>query len=351
MYLSSSAGGLFHIWRQRFLDGEPEQITSGPTEEEGIAMMPDGRSFITSVGLRQRSVWMHDSSGDRQISLEGYAYQPKFTPDGKRLCYRILKGADPSVDPTELWVADLDSGRNEPLLPGIAVFGNHLAYDISPDGSHVVVASRDAEGKSRLWLAPLDRRSPPRQIPDVEAVEPVFGADDEVFFRQGAGQSGFAYRVRADGTGLRKAIEIPVAAIHGISPDGRWLVVSAHEQDLTTTQATHVFPVTGGPPVRIYASQGRLKWHRDARVVVLSVGRPTERGPSAVPARSYIIPLPAGRTLPDIPPEGFQSEAEIARLPGVTRIESADAAPGPTPGVYAYSREAVQRNLYRIPVP
>jgi YD repeat-containing protein len=182
MYMSSSAGGLFHIWRQRVPSGEPEQITSGPTEEEGIAMMPDGGSFITSVGLRQRSVWVHDPSGERQISLEGYAYQPKFTPDGNRLCYRILKGADPSSDPSELWVADLDSGRTEPLLPGIAVIGNHLAYDISPDGSHVVVASRDREGKSRLWVAPLDRRSPPRQIPDVEGAQPVFAGDDEVFF-------------------------------------------------------------------------------------------------------------------------------------------------------------------------
>ena len=29
MYLTSKAGGLFHIWRQRFPDGQPEQLTSG----------------------------------------------------------------------------------------------------------------------------------------------------------------------------------------------------------------------------------------------------------------------------------------------------------------------------------
>jgi hypothetical protein len=32
-------------------------------------------------------------------------------------------------------------------------------------------------------------------------------------------------------------------------------------------------------------------------------------------------------------------------------IEAADVAPGPRPEVYAYSRETVQRNLYRIPLP
>lgn len=83
MYFSSGAGGAFHTWRQRFPTGQPEQITSGPTEEEGIAMAPDGRSFVTAVALRQSVVWVHDSSGDRQVSLEGYSYDPKFTPDGK----------------------------------------------------------------------------------------------------------------------------------------------------------------------------------------------------------------------------------------------------------------------------
>ena len=116
MYFSSDSGGAFHTWRQRFPDGQPEQITSGPTEEEGLAMAPDGRSFITAVGLTQSSVWLHDGGGDRQISLEGYAFAPKFTPDGKRLLYQVRKGAA-----SELWVAELDSGRSEPLLPGIAV--------------------------------------------------------------------------------------------------------------------------------------------------------------------------------------------------------------------------------------
>jgi Tol biopolymer transport system component len=102
MYFSSSAGGRFHIWRQRYPDGQNEQITSGPTEEEGIAMSADGRSVITSVALRQSVVSVHDASGERQISLEGYSYDPKFTPDGKRLCYLILRGGLSTYDPAEL---------------------------------------------------------------------------------------------------------------------------------------------------------------------------------------------------------------------------------------------------------
>src|SRR5882762_4792614 len=50
VYVSANPEGHFHIWRQRFPDGSPEQVTSGPTEEEGIAMAADGKSFVTSVG-------------------------------------------------------------------------------------------------------------------------------------------------------------------------------------------------------------------------------------------------------------------------------------------------------------
>ena len=73
IYLSSSTGGKFHIWRQRFPDGEPEQVTSGPNEEEGIAMAADGKSLITSVGMQSGTVWLHDESGDHQVSSEGDA--------------------------------------------------------------------------------------------------------------------------------------------------------------------------------------------------------------------------------------------------------------------------------------
>jgi hypothetical protein len=65
---------------------------------------------------------------------------------------------------------------------------------------------------------------------------------------------------------------------------------------------------------------------------------------------TYVLPLPPGRVLPEIPAGGFRSEAEIASLPGVRVIDNLDVSPGPTPDVYAFSRETVQRNLFRIPL-
>jgi Tol biopolymer transport system component len=72
-----------HIWRQRFPGGKPEQLTFGPTSQEGIAMAPDGKSIVTSVGSQDTTVWMPDKDGDHQISSEGNASSPSFSSDGK----------------------------------------------------------------------------------------------------------------------------------------------------------------------------------------------------------------------------------------------------------------------------
>jgi eukaryotic-like serine/threonine-protein kinase len=345
MYVSANAGDGSHIWRQRFSAGgtpaPPQQVTSGPTQEEGIAMAPDGRSFISAVGLNQSSIWVHEPKGDRQISLEGHAFQPKFTSDGKRLVYAVLKSGSPRL--CELWTADMSSGLNEPLLPGFTVakslFTVSANYDISADGRQLVMVAVDREGKNRLWVAPLDRRSPPRQIPNVEGDGPLFAADGDILFRGREGSYGYLYRAGPDGTRLRKAHEQPVINPEGISPDGRWLLVYARP-DEQAAGGTLALPLDGGSPVQIYGTSLRARWSADRHFLFLMLHHTT-----------YVLPLPPGRMLPTIPAGGFKSEREIASLPGARVLDHADVAPGPTADIYAFARETVQRNHYRIPVP
>ena len=343
MYFSSSASGSFHIWRQRFPDGLPEQITSGPTEEEGIAVAPDGRSLLTAVGVRQSSVWMHDQHGDRQISLEGQASEPTFTPDGKKLCYRIRRG-----NSSELWRADLDSGETEPLLPGFPIAGSsglgaawNSGYDISRDGHEIVFYSPDHEGKLRLWVAPLDRSSPPRQIPGVEGEQPLFGPTGEIFFRKIEGTSAFLYSVREDGSGLRKAADLAVVDLFWTYPNRKWLLLGA----LPNGEA--IFPTESRTPFWIHLKPPELvRWTGDGKYLfVVNVDENS--------SQTYVLPLSPGQVLPSTlaPEKDFPSEAELAKLPGVHTIPVGNAVPGPTADIYAFTRETVQRNLYRIPVP
>jgi serine/threonine protein kinase/Tol biopolymer transport system component len=340
MYLNSSAGGRFHIWRLRFPNGQPEQITSGPTEEEGIAVATDGRSLITAVGLKQRSVFLQDATGDRQISLEGYALRPRITPDGKRLCYLILKGVSATTDPIELWMTDLATGRTEPLLPGFSLTGI-AGFDISPDGQQAAVSTRDANG-NRLWIVRLDGQSPPRQIANAVPDRVLFWAGDEIMFQTKEGNAASAYRVRQDGTELRKAIEQPISQLQGLSPDGQWLV--------TWTGETVGYPLGAGSPFRIFGRELRLRWSWDKKSLFLQFSSTGAGGVTAANGKTYIVPLPPGQMFPKIPAGGFHSLDEIAALPGVRVIDSEDGTPGPTPDTYAFSRETTQRNLYRIPL-
>jgi DNA-binding winged helix-turn-helix (wHTH) protein/Tol biopolymer transport system component len=332
MYFTANPGGAHHIWRQRFPDGEPEQFTSGPTEEEGVAVAPDGHSLITAVAVQNSSLWIHDNKGERQISLEGNGTNPKFTPDRKKLCYLIAKEAANKFawyrNPGELRIADVETGRSEPVMRALEV----LDYDISADGRQAVMWTTDGEGKSRLWLAPFDHSSPPVQIPNVEGAQPRFGPGGDILFRQGE----VVYRVQPDGKQLRKAFAEPVFLLWSVSPDGKWIVAWAPLPD-NGTPAMQAFPLDGGFPVQIGGSFAFLSWSLDGR--------------SALLAGSYLVPLQAGESLPRIPKGGFHSDEEIARLPGTKRIDAGGVVPGPSADVYAFYRGTIQRNLYRIPIP
>jgi Tol biopolymer transport system component len=351
MYFTSGTSGTFHIWRQRFPDGRAEQMTAGPTEEEGIVVAPDGRSFITAVGSRQSSVWVRDSTGKRQVSLEGFSYDPKFTPDGKRLCYRVVNGASDTAEASELRVVDLDSGRVQPLLPGLAIEGlPDFTYDISPDSRQVVVTALDGQGKHRLWLAPLDRTLPPRQIPNVEGDNPLFGLSGEIFFRGVEGNYPYAYRVRQDGGGLRKVIAQPVAVLEGISPDGQWLTLKLAGMQGSSTAAVslhqdasvHLITAGGFGSTDVF-----VRWSRNMRSMYIRLSVTEDPFESH---KAYRIPLPPGQTLPEISVAGLQSESEIAKLPGAVMLDEFDC-PGTTPETNAFVRMTVQRNLFRVPLP
>jgi DNA-binding winged helix-turn-helix (wHTH) protein/Tol biopolymer transport system component len=343
IYLTSKSGGLYHIWRQHFPAGEPIRLTSGLTEEEGIAIAPQGAFFVTAVTLQSASIWLHGPNGERQISqLEGNAAYPKFTPDGTKVCYRIVKEVPSAVTTTyrevgDVWVADLSSRRSHPLVPNFPIHD----FDISPDGSQVVMEADDSRGTPRLWLAPMDGRARPRLIPNVEGRQAVFGPGGEIFFRHIEGKSGFVYCIHADGTGLRRALQRPILAVTGISPDGEW-IEGWGQLPGSQVPAVQLFPLRGGPPL-IIGGNAWWQWSRDGHALWMQAGAIGE-------GRSYLIPLSRGQVVSQLPPQGFRSEDEVARLPGARRID-AIGTPGPAFDTYAFERRTIQRNLYRIPIP
>ena len=206
MYFTANAGAGYRIWRQRFPDGPVEQITSGATEEAGIAIPQDGGSIISSVGAQQSTVWVHDPSGERQISAEGYAFVPSFSSDGRKLFYLSRAGSSPVWITGELWSFDLTSGARARILPGFVM--QH--YDISPDNSRIVFAGSDASGRTGVWLAAIDDRFSPRLISAGESQRAFFQSSNTILFQKKEGSSWFVYIANDDGTDERKALPAPV---------------------------------------------------------------------------------------------------------------------------------------------
>src|ERR1700680_4446303 len=118
MYFSASGIGGFQFWRQKYPDGVPEQITFGPTEQEGTAVTPDGKYLITSMGLQQTSISLHDSTGDRALTSEGFAMLPTSALSGDRIFYLMKNSASRAYVSGELWSLDLATGEKEQVLPG-----------------------------------------------------------------------------------------------------------------------------------------------------------------------------------------------------------------------------------------
>jgi Tol biopolymer transport system component len=145
MYFTADSGSTgFHVWRQRFPDGAPEQLTArGAAEEEGLTVFPDGKSLITAAGAQEASIWIRDESGPRQITSEGFAFLPTLSPDGKRLYYLRRAPGSRSFLNGELYTVDFATGRAAPALPGIIM--SH--YSLSHDGATLVYYRRSVEAR------------------------------------------------------------------------------------------------------------------------------------------------------------------------------------------------------------
>jgi dipeptidyl aminopeptidase/acylaminoacyl peptidase len=325
-----------HIWRQRFPDGEPQQLTSGPTSEAGIAMAPDGKSLITSVGSQDSMVWLHDKSGDQQISSEGISLSPSFSSDGNSLYFMMANGQTAGF---ELWIKDLVSGKMERLLPGYSID----QYSVSRDGKQVAFAMSDQSGHPSLWIAPTTRRSSPVRISTTVIEDsPFFLPDGDVVFRAGEGGSNFIYRMKVDGTGRRKVTSERILDAVGVSPDGRWLIASTPGPDSDHPNVAKAFPLNGGQSVAVCLDYCQLIWDTSGKFLYLSL--------PSIRESTYALPVRQDSGLPKLPPQG------IARIEDFASAKSPAEIPwfvssAVSPSVYAYTRQNTRRNLYRIPLP
>jgi eukaryotic-like serine/threonine-protein kinase len=341
MYMSTNKGGRFHIWRERFPNGEPEQITSGPTEEEGIALEKDGRSLLTSVGTADMSVWIRDGKEERQISPEGTTYSPTFAADGKILFY--LKNVE-GKNEAEIWSVELASGKSEAVLPGygLETGGDNRNYAVSADGQRVAFAKKDEKGMLHLWVANMDRRSAPVElVATVSEDAPKFLPDGKLIYRATEGGKNYLNTQQADGTEKRRVSEEPILELQSVSPDGRWATVTQKDnQNREAPYRTVAYPIAGGEPIVICATICMSRWSEDEKQMELTLLEVSQ---------TYILPVRKGTDFPEIPTGGFTRERGHKELAKGTMIEVRSDSVFHA-DMFAYTKVSIRRNIFRVPI-
>jgi len=344
IYLSTNQGGRYHIWRQRFPGGEPEQVTSGPTEEEGIAMARDGKSFLTSVGTQYWTIWTHDAKGEHQMSSEGDAFATTFSRDGTKLFYLKRAGQN---DAAELWSTELTTGKSDRVVPGYgidATFVDYYAsYDVTEDGNWVAFLKRDEKGISHIWIASTDHRTSPQQLPSVENEdEPMFLPNGDLVYRASEGGRNYIYTRHRDGSGRKKLLEEAILDLTAVSPDGRWIVVLLKDDaDKDHPYRTLAYPKEGGKPVIVCALCYR-GWSVDGKYLALQFQ------PLPYSLETYLLPV-SESGLPELPPQGLIGPEDLKKSNRVVVLpRGVDSVFGPEK--YSYTITNIRRNIYRIPI-
>ena len=367
MYFSANAGNGYHIWRQGFPDGAVEQVTSGATEEQGIAFAADGKSFVTSIGDSHSVLWVHDGRGDRQVTSQGYAYMPAFSADGKALYYLQRSRANRRFVSGELWVTDIDTGKREHLLPDLLM--EH--YDVAPDSRRVLCVTIGKEGRSEIWMATVDNSAPPRRLGTYDTVlRALFDPAGGIFFDGGKRGSEFLYHMQEDGGEVHKVLPQPITFLYSVSPGGSEVAVWDSGDIGWAHSRQDVSSLTHGPvgvnsgDVAIYSRDGSTRtvvcrncgsaggelrgiippavsWSHDGKFLYVFGGKS---------ALTYAVPIENGRSLPVLPPGGLSSRQAVDQLPGVRAFPESSTFPGLNSTVYAFPRLTTVRNIYRIPV-
>jgi DNA-binding winged helix-turn-helix (wHTH) protein len=329
MYFSDNANGSSHLWRQRFPHGAAEQITFGPSEEQTVFATPDGRSLLTSIGVTQSTLWFHTADAERALTTEGNVSAPWLSADAHRVYFLTTRSEAAGPAFTRM---EIDTGKQESLVPGF----NMIEYDVSPDEQQVVFTTvRD--GVHQIWVAALDRHTPPRLLVGA-GDEPQFGGA-YVFFRQIGEHASYLHRIKTDGSSESRLLPDPIIELFAAAPDGKAVVAARPSAD--GLMDAWVIPIDSAIPARVLnKSYSPSRWSHDGRTLYVGLN-----------VQEHVALSGSTAVLPTGPDDLPLSKLPAANAGGTLIPHRGDALSiGPDPSVYVFLKSEGRQNIYRIPL-
>jgi hypothetical protein len=172
---------------------------------------------------------------------------------------------------------------------------------------------------------------------------------------QGTQSSPQLMSINEDGSGTVAVSDLHVMLLQSVSPDGRWTLigVTAPGGRGDRNTLTVAVPVEGGEPITVCdhcnvgfgsarSSSPLLSWSRDGKWVYVPLRHFPFNSPktAAIPVRPEAAP-PAFTN-------GFNIEADFARIPEAHFINQEVVSPGISPDYFVSTRHSAKANLFRI---
>jgi Tol biopolymer transport system component len=341
MYFNAWVDGQSHLWRQPARGGAPQQLTFGPLEESGLAVDPRDGSLITAAGVHESALWLQDAKDERPISSEGEVdagpASPLFTA-GDQFLYYLAQRPSTGVG-MQLWRMVLATGKSEVALPGMAVNW----FDISPDGKQILYSRVD--GPLGFWIAPADGSAAPRLLGNGNERWPHFGRAGEVLFISSESNNNYLDSMKLDGTGRIRLVPGPVNDLQTVSPGRHWVISTV--VDSAGQPKLMAIPLAGGAMRQLCPEYCVPSWASSGQFLYI----PLEPAARNAAGRTMAIPLGPHEEIPELPALGISPDDSPNVVPGARILQHGAIVGGRDPSYFAYVKENVHQNLYRLTLP
>ena len=289
------------IFMVAYPSGASRRLTSDLSSYLGLAIAPDGRSFVCIRNERRAAIWTmpFDAASEgtaitAEAGADDGAHGVAWAPDG-RLVYSNEATGNPDI-----WIMAADGSRRVQLTstPGLDV-----APRVTSDGRFIVFTS-DRDGAVRAWRMALDGSGATRITADqVLRARVSLSADGKwVYYNDSSGES---RRIGIDGGTPEPVFSAEIIKRLGQplppdfhepmpSPDGT--LIAGHYTDAASRgERIAIIPLTGGtvkllptiPPNATWTPDGKSLVYGETRGGISNLMRQPIAGGKPIPITSY----------------------------------------------------------------
>ncbi|MCG6962359.1 MAG: serine/threonine-protein kinase [Acidobacteria bacterium] len=315
--------------------GAPVPVLQGvggdPSSGAGyFDVAPDGTFVYLSGDLSARALYLtlvdHKGNAVRApLTPRGFGY-PRFSPDGTRVAVTV--GTNPVGTDGDVWLFTPSSGAMERLtFSGNAIFptwtpdGSRIAY-MEMQGAEILIKAADGTGAPQEVLkSPNGVTLPGSWSPDGHTLAYVrIGKSMDIYLLTVGGKPRLFERDASD----------PV-----FSPDGRWI---AYSSPAAGDSYVFVRPVTGEGKWQVSVGRGGYaRWPRPGREILYIAIRVPDR-----PIMS--VPVTSGENFRAGPPRTVVAKTSGTFITSTAPTVNWDAAPGGTRFVFTELQRSANSN-------